>query len=118
MRQQTDEGGGWEAWGAPPDARPFFAQSRSELIDPVDPLAPHEGDPPKAPAPGMGPDVVAHLLGDDVGRLSRARDQYVAPGGRADESLPQLVHRLNDEWVIATARISPRLLVDLLRATT
>jgi uncharacterized protein (TIGR03083 family) len=118
MRQRTDEEGAWEAWGTPLDARPFFARSRSELIDLLDTLAPDEWHRPTAAAPWTVHDVVAHLLGDDVGRISRARDQYVAPGGRADESLPQLVHRLNDEWVRATARISPRLLVDLLRTTT
>jgi uncharacterized protein (TIGR03083 family) len=59
-------------------------------------------------------DVALHLLGDDVGQLSRGRDKdtsYTLPAGI------DFVSRINAQnafWVEATRRISPRLLCDLL----
>jgi uncharacterized protein (TIGR03083 family) len=59
-------------------------------------------------------DVALHLLGDDVGRLSRGRDKdtsYTLPPG------VDFVSRINAQnalWVEATRRMSPRLLCDLL----
>jgi uncharacterized protein (TIGR03083 family) len=63
--------------------------------------------------------VVAHLLGGDVGILSRRRDQYFGPGGpiQSHRELVDLVNRLNAEWVTAARRMSPRLLIDLLDFT-
>lgn len=64
-------------------------------------------------------DVAAHLLGGDVGILSRRRDGYTPSGRRIEgwQELVALINRLNAEWVTATRRLSPRLLVDLLRVT-
>lgn len=64
-------------------------------------------------------DVAAHLLGGDVGILSRRRDAYTPPGPEIAgwDELVALINHLNDEWVGATRRLSPRLLVDLLRLT-
>lgn len=64
-------------------------------------------------------DVALHLLGDDVGMLSRRRDEF-RPGAtnvRTWDELVALINRLNAEWVQATRRISPHLLCDLLRLT-
>jgi hypothetical protein len=57
-------------------------------------------------------------LGGEVGILSRKRDGYV-PGGRIRswEELVGLVNRWNEEWVQGTQRMSPTVLVDLLRFT-
>jgi uncharacterized protein (TIGR03083 family) len=61
-------------------------------------------------------DVALHLLGGDVGILSRKRDQYSHGGPVTDaEQLLQLVNNLNDTWVTAARRMSPQLVVDLLR---
>jgi uncharacterized protein (TIGR03083 family) len=60
-------------------------------------------------------DIALHLLGDDLGRLSRTRDHFrgqTEPG--ADESIVDLVNRLNELWVAATRRLSPGVLCDLL----
>jgi uncharacterized protein (TIGR03083 family) len=68
-------------------------------------------------------DVAAHLLGDDVGRLSWGRDGYVNPdfaAGLDIGTLPGLVaaiDRQNAVWVMGTRRISPRLLIELLEMT-
>jgi uncharacterized protein (TIGR03083 family) len=63
-------------------------------------------------------DVALHLLGVEVGNLSRRRDGHsghISLAGWAD--LVSFVNAWNQGWVQATRRISPRLLIDLLRLT-
>jgi len=68
-------------------------------------------------------DVVAHLLGDDIGRLSWGRDGYVNPDFAAGLDIATLsglvaaIDRQNAVWVAGTRRISPRLLIELLETT-
>ena len=64
-------------------------------------------------------DIVAHLLGGDIGILSRQRDAY-RPAGKAIEDfreLVQFINNLNDQWVQAARRMSPRVLCELLAFT-
>ena len=61
---------------------------------------------------------MAHVLGDDLGRLGRGRDGHIAGGPAPGEPFAAFIHRLNDEWVRAAARLSPRLLCDLLDVTS
>jgi uncharacterized protein (TIGR03083 family) len=66
-------------------------------------------------------DVALHLLGDDIGLLSRRRDG-VTPAAASRESggfeeLVALLDRHNQAWVEAARRISPRLLCELLALT-
>jgi uncharacterized protein (TIGR03083 family) len=64
-------------------------------------------------------DVALHLLGVEVGILSRKRDGFSisSPAVRNSDDLVDLVNDLNVTWVQATRRISPRLLCDLLQIT-
>ncbi len=67
-------------------------------------------------------DVGLHLLGDDVGYLSGARDHFSNPFFRNKDlrewgSLVTNINEANEAWVKATARISPKLLADLLELT-
>jgi uncharacterized protein (TIGR03083 family) len=64
-------------------------------------------------------DVVAHLLGGDIGNLSRRRDQFSPFGGPIEghENLVSFINELNAEWVRAARRISPRMLCELLGFT-
>jgi uncharacterized protein (TIGR03083 family) len=64
-------------------------------------------------------DLATHLLGDDVGMLSRRRDSYRHAGAPIAgwEELVAFINRQNAEWVEASRRISPRLLCDMLRLT-
>jgi uncharacterized protein (TIGR03083 family) len=61
-------------------------------------------------------DVTAHLLGGDIGILSRGRDFFSPLGPKIGtySELVDLVNRLNEEWVVAARRMSPRLLRELL----
>ena len=67
-------------------------------------------------------DIGLHLLGDDIGYLSRTRDSFSNPFFQNKDlhewkSLVQHINEANELWVKATARISPKLLVDLLELT-
>jgi uncharacterized protein (TIGR03083 family) len=64
-------------------------------------------------------DVALHLLGDDVGILSRGRDGHSATDSPITswDELVALLNGLNAQWVQAARRLSPRLLCELLRFT-
>ena len=60
-------------------------------------------------------DIACHLLADDLGVLSRHRDEYRPLAPRPDEALGVFLARINDEWIQAMRRLSGRVIVDLLR---
>ncbi|HEY8257189.1 MAG TPA: maleylpyruvate isomerase N-terminal domain-containing protein [Gemmatimonadales bacterium] len=65
-------------------------------------------------------DIAAHLLDDDLRRLSFHRDGHRLPRVPRDASEPALVefiNALNAEWVTAARRLSPRVITDLLDIT-
>lgn len=63
-------------------------------------------------------DVVAHLVHDDLRRLSRTRDGYRGrPAPRAGEALASFLDRINQRWVTEVAFLSPAVIVDLLACT-
>lgn len=64
-------------------------------------------------------DVALHLLGGDVGVLSGGRDGFVTPDIPREQwnDLVDWLNRRNDLWVLATRRMSSRLVCDLLRFT-
>ena len=63
-------------------------------------------------------DVALHLLGVEVGNLSRRRDGHAVAASVASwEELVTFLNDFNAAWVQAARRLSPRLLVDLLQHT-
>ena len=67
-------------------------------------------------------DIGLHLLGDDIGYLSRVRDQFSNPFFRNKDlyewkSLVKNINEANELWVKAAARLSTKLLADLLELT-
>jgi uncharacterized protein (TIGR03083 family) len=105
------------------DTLPLFAGERSALLSLLCDLSASDWEA-QTVCPGWAvKDVAAHLLGDDIGRLSWGRDGYVNPAFAAGldiATLPGLVaaiDRQNAVWVTGTRRISPRLLVELLEMT-
>ena len=94
----------------------LFPGLLQELIDVLEQLEPREWDLP-TPCPGWSVhDVAAHLLGGELGQLSMGRDGYRRWLVDA-HSWRQLVKGLNDineQWVLAMRRLSPRLLIDLM----
>lgn len=105
-----------EALGAPIDVRPLLAPMREALVEVMTDR--DEAAWRTRTTPGWSVhDTVAHLLGDDFGRLARTRDHHAPPVRGEDESFAAWIDRLNDEWVVAARRLSPRLLVELLDYT-
>jgi uncharacterized protein (TIGR03083 family) len=103
------------SWLGPPiDVRALFARQQAAFTGLLRGFGPGQWGQPTI-CPGWDvKDVAAHVLGDHVGRLSRHRDGYAGHRPRDGEALPAFLDRINDEWVTAARRLSPRLLVDQL----
>jgi uncharacterized protein (TIGR03083 family) len=96
-----------------------FAPLRAQLIELLSDLSADDWSRATAAPRWSVKDVAAHLLGGDIGILARARDRFSFGGGPIQEygELVELVNRLNDQWVLAAGRLSPRLLRELLAFT-
>ncbi len=101
----------------------LFPDERDALLQLLAALSEEEWSRPTVCAGWSVKDVALHLLGDDVGRLSRGRDAFsgaafVPRGDRDFEAeLLAFIDEANERWVQATRRISSHLLCDLLRFT-
>lgn len=62
-------------------------------------------------------DIALHLLGDEIGQLSRGRDKDTSSTLPLGPDLVSNINRQNALWVEATRRMSPRLICDLLDMT-
>ena len=94
----------------------LFSEILDALLEILGDLSDAEWDAPTV-CPGWSvKDVALHLLGDEVGNLSRRRDGFMPPQiGAADwPGLVALINAANEQWVQATRRMSPRLVRDLL----
>src|SRR4051794_22702466 len=60
-------------------------------------------------------EVLAHLVDTALRRVSSMRYGYRPPTEQVDDesALVSLVNRLNAEWIKASRRLSPRVLIDL-----
>jgi uncharacterized protein (TIGR03083 family) len=105
----------------PVNAVPLFPGERAALLDVLASLTPEDW-PRETSCPGWSlKDIVAHLLADDLGRLSGGRDGF--HGWRFEPSGPDtfeaellaFINHQNEAWVAAVRRLSPGVLIDLLR---
>ena len=97
----------------------LFLPLLHNLIDVLQALAPEEWVLP-TPCPGWSVhNLAAHILGDEVGQLSMERDGFQASLITADDwdGLLAGLNDLNEQWVRAMMRVSPHLMIDLLRST-
>lgn len=62
-------------------------------------------------------DVALHLLGGDMASISGHRDGAWGLQPRPDETMGVFINRINQEWVEAARRLSPRLIIELLQVT-
>jgi uncharacterized protein (TIGR03083 family) len=96
-----------------------FAPLRAHLLELVGGFSDDEWARPTAPPHWSVKDVAAHLLGGDIGILSRKRDRFDSNTSiHSYNELVDLVNRLNREWVVAARRMSTRVLCDLLAFTS
>jgi uncharacterized protein (TIGR03083 family) len=105
----------------PVNALPLLQPEREALLDLLAGLARDQWETDTSCPGWTVHDLTAHLLGDDLGVLSRGRDEFVdrfSVGTGARESWGSIVeslNRTNEQWVQATRGLSGRLLVQLLR---
>jgi uncharacterized protein (TIGR03083 family) len=103
--------------GTPIDARFLFAPERAELLTYLHGLSPANWHEEAVPGWTVR-DLTAHVLGDDYFRISRDRDGYQeGPAFAPGETLEAFIHRINQEWVDACARVSPTALTETLEMT-
>ena len=96
-----------------------FQPVLDSLLELLSSLSDDDWNKPTACARWSVKDIASHLLGGEVGILSRQRDGYQYSGDPfiAWEDLVALINNLNDTWVRATSRMSPRVLCELMKLT-
>lgn len=103
------------------DTLHLFPGERTALLELLAALSPEEWAAPTVCPGWLVKDVAAHLLGDDIGRLSGGRDGFANPDfatGLDISTLPGLItaiDRQNALWVEGMRRLSPAVLIELLR---
>jgi uncharacterized protein (TIGR03083 family) len=97
----------------------LFPPLSAELLSLLRGLDRRDWDRPTACQPWSVKDVVAHLLGGNLGRLQGDRAGATPPGATAPTyaELVQLIDQDNAAWVSAAQRINPGLLIDFLEIT-
>lgn len=96
-----------------------FSPMRAELLQILSRLDENQWQYPTACAGWTVKDVALHLLGDDIGLLSRRRDNF--SHAQIDvatfEQLVAFINLQNDIWIRAARRMSPEVLLTLLQVT-
>lgn len=97
----------------------LFQPTLDSLVRLLSDLSADDWNRPTACARWTVKDIASHLLGGEVGILSRHRDGYAYSGSPfiSWEELVALINSLNDTWVKATSRMSPRVLCELMKLT-
>ncbi len=96
----------------------LFPEIMTELVRLLSSLSAEEWQTPTVCAGWSVKDVALHLLGGEIGNLSRRRDgQAQSVSINTWDELVAFINDWNQSWVQSAQRISPRLLIDLLEFT-
>lgn len=102
---------------SPSHTAALFRPLHAELVELLKSLAEEDWARPTLAPVWRVKDVVAHLLDGDLRRLSFHRDQHPVPSPPTEmensDGLATFLNTLNHEWVRATQRLSPKVLVGL-----
>ena len=99
--------------GPPVDVRPLLGPMRAALKELLADLRDRDWDAPTTPGWTVA-DTVAHLIAGDAQKLAFLRDGGPGPTPHDGESLPAFIDRINEEWVVAFRRLTPRILLGLI----
>jgi hypothetical protein len=98
----------------------LFLELDKELIQLLRSLSSDDWNRPTVARLWTVKDIASHLLDGNIRRISMGRDTYFGEKPENIQSYADLVNflnRLNADWVKATKRISPQLLIELLEQT-
>jgi uncharacterized protein (TIGR03083 family) len=98
----------------PVEVMELFAEERAALLALLGELSAEEWQRPTGCAGWSVRDVAAHILGGDLGNIALRRDRYQGLNPADGEPFLAFINRINEEWMVAARRLSPRLLVELL----
>jgi uncharacterized protein (TIGR03083 family) len=100
-------------------AADLFRPTLDSLLELLSGLSTDDWNKPTVCARWSVKDIASHLLGGEVGILSRKRDGYAYSGNQfiGWNDLVALINNLNETWVKATSRMSPRVLCELMKLT-
>ena len=93
----------------------LFPKIHEELISLLKSLSAGDWQKPTVCSGWLVKDVALHILGGEIGNISRRRDGCEANVSINNwEELVTFINDWNQSWISAARRISPRLLIDLL----
>lgn len=97
----------------------LFPELLAALLELLRGLAPDDWSRPTVAEGWTVHDIALHLLGDEIGMLSRRRDDFREASGAlaSRDELVRWLNARNADWVKTTRRISPPLVCDLLEFT-
>jgi uncharacterized protein (TIGR03083 family) len=93
---------------------PLFPLERAALLGLLRALGPEDWMRPTIAGDWTVKDIASHLVADDLGRVSRQRDGHQEVRDPNVESLSVFIDRRNADWIQATRRLSPAVLISLL----
>jgi uncharacterized protein (TIGR03083 family) len=100
---------------------PLFGGLSDELVSVLRSLSPSDWERPTRAGAWRVRDVAAHLLDDDLRKLSFHRDGHPPPRPRVpisgDRDLVRYLDDLNAQWVAVADRLSPGMITTLLAVT-
>lgn len=108
------------AWSSPLYLVDLFPQLDQHLIELLRTIPPDDWNRPTVCRGWSVKDIASHLLDGNFRRIALNRDSYQSPEKPVIESYQDLVdhlNQLNADWVKATKRLSPALLIELLEQT-
>ena len=95
----------------------LFPDVLDSLVDLLHDLSNDDWDKPTVCLRWSVKDIATHLLGGQLGILSRKRDGHAYSGSpiKGWDDLVSMINDLNAAWVQAASRLSPRVLCELLK---
>jgi uncharacterized protein (TIGR03083 family) len=93
----------------------LFDDERASLLETLESLTREQWDAPTVCAGWSVKDIAAHVIADDLNAVSGGRDGHGEWFSGPWDKLLAFINARNEQWVEAMRRVSPQLIVELLR---